>query len=109
MKRSAASLVVLALAGGLAGCVQPPPTAVVIANPYPPVPAVPATAGFVPKPPVSATPLIWQPGHWEWTGNAYAWIQGRWVERAGHGTLWQDGFWSNVNGVWTWIPGHWVG
>lgn len=72
----------------------------------PPVP--PARAETISLPPVSATPLIWQPGHYDWTGGAYVWTPGHWVERAGHGTLWQDGYWTYGNGQWNWIPGHWT-
>ena len=62
----------------------------------------------VPKPPVSGEPLIWQPGHWDWSGQQYNWDQGRWVRREGHGTMWQDGYWDRQHGEWLWIPGHWV-
>ena len=49
----------------------------------PPVPVPAPMAETMPKPPVSAEPLIWQPGHWDWTGNAYVWIPG--PVRAGRG------------------------
>jgi hypothetical protein len=62
----------------------------------------------VPKPPVSEEPLIWQPGHWDWTGSAYVWTQGSWVVRAGHGTQWQDGYWVNQGASWVWVAGHWL-
>ncbi len=62
----------------------------------------------IPKPPVSEAPLVWQPGHWDWTGGGYAWRPGRWILRAGHGTLWQDGYWGREGGQWVWIPGHWL-
>ena len=94
--------VLLAGTLALAGCVAQVPAV----NPYPPVP--PPQAEIIPKPPVSATPLIWQPGHWEWTGSAYAWSAGTWVARAGHGSLWQPGYWALTTGGWTWVPGHWT-
>lgn len=92
----------LLLAGMLAmtGCVAAP------VQPYPPVP--PPIAEIVPKPPVSERPMIWQPGHWDWSGNGYSWRQGEWVPREGHGSLWQDGSWTFGNGGWFWVPGHWV-
>lgn len=86
----------------LAGCVQTVPAT----NPYPPVP--PARSEVIPKPPVSATPLVWQPGHWDWTGSGYAWTAGAYVPRAGHGTLWQPGYWALSPTGWTWVPGHWT-
>jgi hypothetical protein len=78
----------------------------VIAPPYPPVP--PPQAEMIPKPPVSEQPLIWQPGHWDYTGASYAWTGGAWVLRAGHGTAWQDGYWTQVNGAWSWVAPHWT-
>ena len=104
-------LVALSLLVLLAGCAEntpPPPQTVAIpeAPPYPKVPAV--LDETMPKPPVSGEPLIWQPGHWNWTGGGYDWSKGRWVLRAGHGTMWQDGYWDRQNGQWLWIPAHWV-
>ena len=74
--------------------------------PYPPVPA--PRAERVPAPPVSSTLLIWQPGHHDWDGQQFAWIEGRWVERAGHGTLWQDGYWRRDGVTYVWVRGHWI-
>jgi hypothetical protein len=88
----------------LAGCYVTPTTELVAA--YPPIP--PPRPDPMPKPPVSARPLIWQPGHWEWTGRSYVWTPGAWVPREGHGTLWQDGYWAPGSGGWTWVPVHWT-
>lgn len=73
---------------------------------YPPVPA--PRAERVPAPPVSSVLLIWQPGHHDWDGQQFAWIEGRWVERAGHGTLWQDGYWRRDGVTYVWVRGHWI-
>ena len=73
---------------------------------HPPVP--PAFAELVPEPPQSDVSLIWQPGHFDWDGSNYATVPGRWVERAGHGTLWQDGYWKPTDGDSVWVPGHWL-
>jgi hypothetical protein len=91
---------VAAVTLALAGC------AVYTANPYPPVP--PPQAEVMPKPPVSAQPLIWQPGHWDWNGANYVWTPGAWVPRAGHGSLWQYGYWTLSGGTWVWVPSHWT-
>ena len=76
------------------------------ANPNPPPPAV--LHEEVPLPPVSEEPLLWQPGHWNWEGQGYVWVQGQWIARAGRGTSWQDGYWSQANGTWSWVPAHWL-
>ena len=73
---------------------------------HPPVPAV--LAEYVPRPPSSRVPLIWQPGHYDWDGARYLWRTGAWVIRADHGTLWQDGYWQSAAPVSVWVPGHWL-
>ena len=102
-----ATLSLLLVLGLAAACVPPGTTpAVVAANPNPPPP--PVRTEVIPKPPVSEEPLIWEPGHWDWDGSGYAWREGEWIKRAGHGTAWQDGYWTNQNGSWAWLPAHWM-
>ncbi len=98
MKYRTAVAALLGATWVLAGCVT--------ANPPPPLPA-PMTES-IPKPPVSAVPLIWQPGHWDWTGSGYGWIPGQYVSAADHGNNWMPGFWENAGSGWTWHPAHWV-
>lgn len=90
----------------LSACAVPPANMAAGPNPYPMPPAVQIET--IPPPPLSADAQIWQPGHWDWTGAAYAWTPGRWVARAGHGAQWQPGYWTVANGAWTWVPPHWV-
>ena len=102
MKRVIELAAVLAV-GLTAGCAAPPaPTE----NPYPPVP--PPIAEAVPKPPVTAEALMWQPGHWEWSGSAYVWVSGQYVPAAGHGNMWMPGWWSRSPSGWSWQPPHWM-
>ncbi len=68
----------------------------------------PAFAELVPAPPRSEGTLIWKPGHFDWDGADYVKVPGRWVDRAGHGTLWQDGYWKQSDGPSVWVPGHWI-
>lgn len=75
-------------------------------NPYPPLP--PALSETIPKPPVTSTPLMWQPGHWDWNGSGYAWAPGLYVPAAGHGNLWMPGWWAKGASGWTWQPAHWT-
>jgi hypothetical protein len=93
-----------ALALSLACCtVQTAPT--VAANPYPPVP--PPRVEVVPKPPVSAEPLVWTPGHWDWTGAGYTWTEGRWGPAVTPGHAWRPGYWAATSSGWVWQPGGW--
>jgi hypothetical protein len=75
-------------------------------NPYPPVP--PLVAEVIPKPPVAGEQLVWQPGHWAWSGGGYIWARGQYVPAAGHGNLWMQGWWSQTAAGWTWQPAHWT-
>jgi hypothetical protein len=73
---------------------------------YPPVPPLPTEV--VPRPPVTAEPLMWQPGYWDWNGSAYLWRPGQFVPAEGHGNLWMPGFWQQGPSGWTWQPPHWT-
>jgi hypothetical protein len=77
------------------------------ANPFPPVPPL-ISEGLPPKPPVTAEPLMWQPGHWDWNGSGYVWARGQYVPAAGHGNLWVPGWWSRSQAGWSWQPPHWT-
>jgi hypothetical protein len=96
MKYFPAFAVLLSL--GLAACdaVSPPP------------PPPPIKVEVIPNPPVTETLLIWQPGHWDWTGSGYVWVPGAFTPRGTHSNLWMQGFWDNSGGSWKWVPAHWV-
>jgi WXXGXW repeat (2 copies) len=87
----------------MTGCVQNQAPDV---SPYPPVPSL--ISEEIPKPPVAAEALMWQPGHWDWNGTGYVWAKGQYVPAAGHGSLWMPGWWSRTPNGWTWMPPHWL-
>ena len=94
MKRRSLTLMpVLALAA----CVVVPP-----ANPYPQAP--PLRAEFIPPPPRER--VVWQPGHWQWIGNGYSWLPGRYVEQFGR--RWEAAHWRWDGRRWDWVPGRWI-
>lgn len=95
--RRLACLAAVLLLTGLAGCQQ---------ETHPPVP--PLRAETMGKPPVTVTPLIWRPGHWDWTSGGYEWIPGTFVPREGHGDMWMPGFWARTGQGWQWQAAHWV-
>jgi hypothetical protein len=76
------------------------------AGPAPPSVPPPMTEAL-PKPPVTATPLILQPGHWDWSGSGYVWQPGQYVPSEGHSNLWLPGYWALSNSGWVWQPAHW--
>jgi hypothetical protein len=71
----------------------------------PPIPSPPAES--MPRPPVTAEPMVWQPGHWDWSGNQYLWAKGQYVPAAGHGNVWTAGAWYHGSDGWNWVPAHW--
>jgi hypothetical protein len=101
--RKLTTLAVLMTVSLMAGCQKPPPSE---ANSFPPVP--PLITEVIPMPPVTAEPLMWQPGHWDWNGTGYIWAKGQYVPAAGHGNLWMPGWWSPTSSGWTWQPPHWT-
>lgn len=74
----------------------------------PPVP--PPIAETIPPPP-SGSPytVIWQPGHYDWSGQGYIWRSGEWVRQVGGLHLWQPGYWAVSPEGETWVSAHWVG
>jgi YXWGXW repeat-containing protein len=93
MKRVLVTVVVL-----LVGCSEPSP----------PAPIPPPMAEAVPKPPVSAEALVWQPGHWDWTGSSYVWTPGPYVEAANHSGNWMPSYWEKTRSGWVWRSAHWM-
>jgi WXXGXW repeat (2 copies) len=93
MKRMLVATVLL-----LVGCAE--------ATAPPPIP--PPMAETVPKPPVSAEPLVWQPGHWDWTGSSYVWAPGQYVDAANTSGNWMPSYWEKTGSGWTWRPAHWL-
>jgi hypothetical protein len=96
--------IALLMTGLLVGCAAPETTQTV--DSHPPVPAL--FPESIPKPPVSAETLIWQPGHWDWNGTGYVWAPGQYVPAAGHGYLWMQGYWDRTPAGWSWQPAHWT-
>jgi hypothetical protein len=100
----------------LTACVRdvPQPQAIVIQQPATqvvPGPPPEPPAELVPTPPTDAGPVVWQPGHWQFTGssgNAWAWKPGQYVPPPPGQTTWVRGQWAQQpSGGWAWIEGHW--
>ena len=102
-------------ASALAGCVvdqpappatrvvvaPPPATHVVVARPAPPA------ARIEVQPTAPDMRAVWDPGHWNWTGDQYVWMPGRYIERPNVAMRWEPGRWMADNGNWVWMDGHW--
>lgn len=126
------ALLPLSAALGLSGCGSPPSTVVVtptrpaqpqvaVVSPPPapspygtvaPTPPPPPESQLVPEPPAAGGTVVWQPGHWAYTGAAgspWTWINGQYVPAPPGMTSWVPGQWlQQANGTWRWAPGHWA-
>ena len=84
---------------------------VVVAPTAPP----PPQAETVPPPPTTATvTTYWQPGHWNWNGSSWVWIDGRYEQRVTQPTptaTWVPSQWmqQTPGGGYVWVAGHWQG
>jgi hypothetical protein len=101
MKHPVLTAALLGAACLLSACVTTTPTAG-----YPPVP--PLQPETIPAPPVTSTPLIWQPGHWNYAGNTYVWQPGAYIPQGSHSNMFMPGYWAQTAGGWAWQPAHWM-
>lgn len=102
----------------LAACGSDPrPTQVIIQQPAPvvtptaPMPPPRPMSELVPPPPVSASPTVWQPGHWSYTGVSSApwqWHDGHYVAVPPGAKAWVRGEWQQQGDGWAWREGHWA-
>jgi hypothetical protein len=76
------------------------------AQPAPPYPPVPQLREEV-VPPSPGGRVIWEPGHWQWASNAYAWVPGRYAPIGRVHAHWIHGHWAQRGGAWRWVPAHW--
>jgi hypothetical protein len=87
----------------LAGCQTAEDT---VACPKPPA----SREEAIPKAPVQEYVQIYQPGHWDWDGRTYTWVDGRWIRRDSQSGQWMNGYWDRpvIPGPCVWNPAHWV-
>ncbi len=50
---------------------------------------------------------VWVNGHWDWRGNDYVWVSGRY-ERERRGQRWRDRQWVERDGDWVVVDGGWI-
>jgi hypothetical protein len=112
----------MSVAALLTGCVvnNRPPEPTVVQTPPPSTEVMPAPSTEVivpsapPAPRVEVIPparqgMRWHPGHWEWNGSQYVWLEGQWVAAPSGGADWVPGHWVQRANGWVWIEGHWRG
>lgn len=102
----------LAASFAASGAAQPRPPA----PPRPPLPdEIRPTIVEVAPPPlrVEATVArpgpahIWAHGYWDWDGDSWAWLSGRWVLAPTAGASWVPARYVRVTSGWQYVPAHW--
>jgi len=61
----------------------------------------------VPPPLERTETVIWQQGHWSWTGDTWAWIPGGYIRPPEQAAVWDPGHWLERPDGWMWVDGHW--
>lgn len=51
--------------------------------------------------------MIWEPGHWQWTGRDYVWSRGRYIPVRPRYRQFVPGRWVRRGPGWVWIGPHW--
>ena len=122
MPRMRLALLLAPVLIGLSACANTPPpreTQVIIQTPAQPVQQTlvapgppPPHSELVPPPPPGAGPVVWQPGHWLFTGapgREWSWQPGQYVPPPMGQTTWVQGHWQQQpTGGWVWLEGHWA-
>jgi hypothetical protein len=50
---------------------------------------------------------VWAHGYWDWDGNSWAWVPGRWVTAPTAGASWMPAQYARVSRGWQYVPAHW--
>lgn len=96
-------LPMLALVAGSAAAVPAMAQQTVVIAPNAPPPAQVEVI-----PPAPAATAYWEPGHWNWTGEGWAWVGGSYVTRPMPTAAWVPGQWvMQPGGGYVWVAGHW--
>ena len=60
-----------------------------------------------PPPHRHAERVAWVPGHWQWNGHRYFWVNGYYAERPHHKTYYTAGHWEHHRDGYRWAEGGW--
>ena len=91
----------------------PPPVTAVVQQPAPPPVVVGVIAVAPPamrvehEGPRPSAAHVWVAGYWQWGGNAYAWIPGRWDAPQQPGAIWVAPQWQRRGHGWFFVQGRW--
>ena len=103
----AAAFLTAVLAAPLAAQLPPPP---------PPLPdEIRPTIVTIAPPPIRVETVVvrpgpeyvWARGYWDWDGDSWAWVRGRWAVGPTATASWVPARYQRLSGGWEYVPGHW--
>lgn len=50
---------------------------------------------------------VWARGYWDWDGDSWAWVPGRWAVGPTKTASWIPARYERVSGGWRYVPSHW--
>ncbi len=53
------------------------------------------------------TGYVWARGYWDWDGDSWAWVPGRWVIAPVAGATWIAPRYIRISNGWRYVPAHW--
>jgi WXXGXW repeat (2 copies) len=92
------------------------PAAAQLPPPPPPLPdEIRPTIVTIAPPPIRVETVVvrpgpehvWARGYWDWDGDSWAWVRGRWAVGPTATASWVPARYQRVSGGWEYVPGHW--
>ncbi len=59
------------------------------------------------QPPIPGEGYVWTDGYWNWGGNRYIWVPGRWQRPPYAGAYWSHPHYDHYDRGWQMHEGHW--
>ncbi|MDQ5859043.1 MAG: YXWGXW repeat-containing protein [Acidobacteriota bacterium] len=50
---------------------------------------------------------VWARGYWDWDGDSWAWVPGRWAVGPTRAASWMPARYERVSSGWEYVPAHW--
>jgi len=92
------------------------PAAAQLPPPPPPLPdEIRPTIVTIAPPPIRVETVVvrpgpayvWARGYWDWDGDSWAWVAGRWAMGPTTTATWVPARYQRVSGGWEYVPAHW--
>lgn len=71
------------------------------------IPPAPTSAPYEPVPVRPSGTAVWIPGYYEYAGNQYQWVPGRWENPPPGARVWVPPTWQSTGNGYTYVRGYW--